>query len=212
MSTKRVITVFSTQGKQKAKIETDVTTWGQLKPMLVAEQYNLDKLLATESVRRTDLINEGAILPETDFTVFLRPAATKSGADVSGMSYSDLRASIKLQLETGGDAASNHFNAERSYTNKSTETLRELLHDWFAMNSTSGSSPSAVLGNGDMSDEDKLALIRELAAQLNGGGHYTITIEVIDEAKNADNLETEELIKEAQEILAGYLVTIYVKA
>lgn len=212
MSTQRVITVISTQGKQKVKLTTDVKTWGELKPMLTKEGYDLSRLLATESIGRHDLINEQAALAEQDFTVFLRPAKTKSGADVADMDYKELRAAIKSEIEKGGDAAKEHFNVGKSYTNKTTDALRELLHDWFASSDDNAAqSVSDVLSNENMSDEEKLDLIRQLAEEINKSGKYTVTIESVENV-DEDAAETEALLKEAEEILAGYKVTIYLKA
>lgn len=204
----RVITVYSTQGKPTDKYTTGVEKWSELKELLVADGYNLNSLLATESIRRTDLINEDAILPEEDFTVFLRPAKTKSGADVAEMDYKELRATIKSEIESGGDAAKEFFNEGRSYTNKSTDTLRELLHDWFASNGedTPSETIQDVLGNQNMSDEDKLNLIRQLAEEINGNGRYTVTIESVE--NQSEESEDDRLKKEYESVLAGYVVKI----
>ena len=76
----RKVTVYSTKGKTNAEITTDVTTWGELRELLISEHgYEMDSLNATENINRTDLINTGANLPEGEFTLFLRPVKTKSG-------------------------------------------------------------------------------------------------------------------------------------
>jgi len=92
MSNQRVVTIFSSKGK-KQKIETDVTTWGALKP-LVEEHFNLDNLQATENINKTTLENSQALLPATNFVLFLRAIKTKSGVDYSAMSFTDLRACL----------------------------------------------------------------------------------------------------------------------
>lgn len=208
MSTQtRVITVFSTKGKQKAKIETDVTSWGSLKPLLAEEGYDLNSLLATESIGRHDLVNEDAVLPDGEFTVFLRPAKTKSGADVANMSYKELRAATKSAIETGGDAAKDHFNAGKSYTNKSTDDLRELLHDWNASNSTSVGTSTDF---SNLTPQEKVDLILQLAQEVSddSSNNFSITVNVEGEDVDLDAVETEELTKLAEEILAGYKVTL----
>lgn len=93
MSTQeRVITIFSTKGKNKTKITTDATNWGQLKELIIGEGYDLANLAAVENKRRSTLENVQAELPEGDFTVFLRPVKTKSGLAVpEDASRSDLK-------------------------------------------------------------------------------------------------------------------------
>ncbi len=103
----RTVTVFATKGKRTAKIETDVTTWGELKSLVSNEGYDLGSLNATESITRTDLAHQDAVLPTGDFTLFLRPAKTKSGVDYSSMGFKELRAELTqtdkeaLASETG---------------------------------------------------------------------------------------------------------------
>lgn len=92
MSNQRVITVFTSKGK-KQKIETDVTTWGDLKP-LVEEHYDLSNLQPTENVNKTTLLHQDAALPEGNFVLFLRPVKTKSGGEFDNMSFKDLRANL----------------------------------------------------------------------------------------------------------------------
>ena len=81
MSNTREITVFSTQGQTLKKILTNAVTWGELKPLVRAEGFDLSNLLASENKNKTDLVNDAAVLPEGPFKVFLRAAKVKSGAD-----------------------------------------------------------------------------------------------------------------------------------
>ena len=127
----RKITVYSTKGKSNAEITTNVTTWGELKPLLAEEGYDLNSLNATENINRTDLINTGASLPEGEFTLFLRPVKTKSGADLNleAASFRELREAIKNFTPE----AKEDFLASlegRNYTQMSTEVLREALREF----------------------------------------------------------------------------------
>lgn len=105
MSNQRTITVFTSKGG-KQKIETEVKTWGELKP-LVEEYYDLDNLSPTENVNKTTLNHKDAVLPEGNFVLFLRPIKTKSGGSFDNMSFKDLRANLTdsdktvLEEETG---------------------------------------------------------------------------------------------------------------
>lgn len=74
----RTITIYSTLGGIK-KINTDVTKWGELKNLLEG-QYDFTNLDATESINKTTLSHNDAILPNEDFVVFLRPSKAAGGA------------------------------------------------------------------------------------------------------------------------------------
>lgn len=214
MSTQtRVVTVYSTKGKSKAKITTDVTTWGDLIPLVQKEGYDVKTLHATESINRADLVSTAAILPASDFTLFLRPKQTKSGADAATMGYKELRAVIKDAVDTEGDKARDHFNAGgKNYTNKSTDELRELVHDWLikvaptkksAPISSTSTSPGAIVKEAPMTDEQKVALIEKLAKEVNAGGQYIVTLD-ITEGCDADCQEDKALDREAEELMKSF--------
>jgi len=74
----RTIICFSSIGGKKV-IETDATTWGEIKEQ-VGQHYDLSNLLPTEATNKTTLTNDSDRLPEGDFKLFLRPERTKSGA------------------------------------------------------------------------------------------------------------------------------------
>lgn len=128
MST-RTITVFSTKGKQKAKIETAATTWGELSDLVRDEGYDLDRLHATENINRNDLVSSQAILPEGPFTLFLRPKETKSGLNVEGLGFKQLRDLVKEHKDEEGFM--DHLNSTGvNYTRLKTSDLADLLSSW----------------------------------------------------------------------------------
>lgn len=121
----RTITLYATKGGKKEKVETAVTTWKELKKIARDKGYDVDKLLSTENVTRHDLVNDEALLPEGPFTLFMRPKQVKSGAELS---YKEIRAAIKADIEKHGDEAKYHYNVGgKNYTNKSTDELRALV-------------------------------------------------------------------------------------
>lgn len=95
MST-RNIKVLSTVGTSGITIETNVTTLGDLKPVL--DQYNVQhdgmKMMVGET--RNELNQNDAVLPTTDFKLYLTPAKTKSGGSAEAAKY---RALAKTYLE-----------------------------------------------------------------------------------------------------------------
>lgn len=117
------ITIFSTKGSSKRVHETTATTWGELKTEL-SEHYDFSNLQATENVNRTDLSAPTAKLPEGDFTLFLRPVRTKSGA----YSYSEAREIIK-EDEDLQEYIKDTYG--RNYTNLPTSTLNEAIKNMY---------------------------------------------------------------------------------
>lgn len=76
----RKIKIYTTNG-MPGTIETNVSTLGELKPILRQREVNYDgmKLLVGET--RNELSVDEATLPEGDFKLYLMPAKTKSGID-----------------------------------------------------------------------------------------------------------------------------------
>lgn len=76
----------------------------------------------------------------------VKPVATKvpvtKVVDVSGLSYSELRAKIKDILAVDDTTAKAHFNVTKNYTTKGTEELRSLLGLW--LNGTRVSATKAA--------------------------------------------------------------------
>jgi hypothetical protein len=147
MSNQRVITVFTSKGK-KQKITTDVTTWGNLKP-LVEEHYDLNNLQATENIGKTTLMHVEAALPASDFVLFLRPIKTKSGSGFDTMSFQDLRASL-----TGADKAALQVTTGNNWTRVSKQNIIDQLNsrdsvsdvnDSSAMNPTNGDTVEEIV-------------------------------------------------------------------
>lgn len=115
------VTIFSTKGLDKKVIETSATTWGELKEE-VSEFYDMDNLQATENVNRTDLVHESAVLPTSDFRLFLRPIKTKSGS--VKYTYQEARAIISDDKELQ-EEIKRYYGM--NYTNLSTHVLNEAI-------------------------------------------------------------------------------------
>lgn len=191
----RVIKIYSTKGKQKATIVTEVSTWGELKPLLIDEGYDLESLHATENVNKTDLVHVDAALPSEEFVLFLRPKKTKAGCEVENMSYSEVRAEIGSIIQEIGDAAAEHFNEGRNYTNKSANDLRSLLNSWREMD-----SDNQVLAGGKIEDMTDEELQNLYAAIVEEAENRDLDL---DFACDEDCQETNALDSEAQALLEG---------
>jgi len=73
----RTVTVVSTQANERREIQSDATTWGQLKREISSMMTGDMKVTVRET--RVDLSHEDAELPTGNFTIFLFPNKVKSG-------------------------------------------------------------------------------------------------------------------------------------
>ncbi|HPQ78846.1 MAG TPA: hypothetical protein PLG47_00110 [Candidatus Dojkabacteria bacterium] len=155
----RKIIVYSTKGKS-GSFESDAKTWGEVQNDVRNIVGDLDNLIATENVNKTNLGHQDSVLPEGDFKIFLRPAKTKSGAtDFSSMSFRECRAFIADK----GQACKDYLNAEakksdRNWTQLSTEELQKYLSSYSGGKSSSSSSSKtsakATKAAEEVSEED----------------------------------------------------------
>lgn len=73
------VTVISTKTNQPTVIETTATTWGELSAELTDKGlYNSD-MKAMERATRATYEHPNAVLPTSDFVLFLTPGKMKSG-------------------------------------------------------------------------------------------------------------------------------------
>ena len=155
----RKIIVYSTKGKS-GSFESDAKTWGEVQNDVMNIVGDLDNLIATENVNKTNLGHQDSVLPEGDFKIFLRPSKTKSGAtDFSSMSFRECRAFIADK----GQACKDYLNAEakksdRNWTQLSTEELQKYLSSYSGGSSSSSSSSKtsakAIKAAEEVSEED----------------------------------------------------------
>ena len=80
----RKIKIYTTAG-MPGTIETNISTLGELKPLLRQREINYDGMKMLVGETRNELSLDEAILPEGDFKLYLMPAKTKSGVDFDEM-------------------------------------------------------------------------------------------------------------------------------
>ena len=137
----RKIIVYSTKGKS-GSFESDAKTWGEIQNDVRRIVGDLDNLIATENVNKTNLGHQDSVLPEGDFKIFLRPSKTKSGAtNFNSMSFKELRTFIAEK----GQPCKDYLNVEakksgRNWTQLSTEEMKTLLSSYSSGKSSSNSS------------------------------------------------------------------------
>ena len=180
----REIVAYATKGGKIAKINTDVKTWGELKPLLKIEGYDLNSLLAAESINRADLVNDLAVLPEGPFRVFLRPKQTKSGADLP---YKEVRAKVQELIASDGDVAKAHFNEGKNYTTKKGDELNVLLNSYKG-GSTATSSAKAETKKA----EPKVSEAQEFSEEC----CIEVAVEALSKIKSVDTADVISLVKD----------------
>lgn len=129
---KKTITVVSTGSRTGKVLETSVVNWSALQTELSKLGVNHSGMKAVIGKSKVNLENPEAILPDEDFTLFLYPIRTKSGAvytpaQIASMSYGEVRAAIKLAIEADPEGGKAHFNVDKNYTVKSTNEIKALL-------------------------------------------------------------------------------------
>lgn len=129
--------VISTSKGKNAKIETGATTWGQFSQELRSVHgYDLSGLKAIVGGLNVTLESTEAVLPNTNFTLFLSPVKIKAGGydlawsveDVNTLSYVDLRTelkSIRTQASEADDIETMEFIG--NYTHSSVDELKAKL-------------------------------------------------------------------------------------
>lgn len=111
----RVVTVVSTKG-EKVQIEFTGTKWADLRSQLNNKGYDTNSLKAVESINKTTLEHDEAIVPDGDFRLYLMPYKSKAGGAI--------REQVKVLFAENKDAAKAHFG---NYTQKKETELEALL-------------------------------------------------------------------------------------
>ena len=188
----REIVAYATKGGKIAKINSDVKTWGELKPLLKREGYDLNSLLAAESINRADLVNDLAVLPEGPFRIFLRPKQTKSGADLP---YKEVRAKVQELIASDGDVAKTHFNEGKNYTTKKGDELNVLLNSYKG-GSVTTSSAKAEPKKEAVKAEEKASPKASEAQEVSEEGCIEVAVEALSKIKSVDTTAIISLVKD----------------
>ena len=91
----RKIKIYTTAGIP-GTIETNVSTLGELKPLLRQREINYDGMKMLVGETKNELSIDEATLPTGDFKLYLMPAKTKSGVDLDEMEEAIVRIENKV--------------------------------------------------------------------------------------------------------------------
>jgi hypothetical protein len=117
----RKVTIYSSNLGNGLSFDTDVKSFGQLQTVFMEKGVSYSNMKVVIGETRVTLEHPDAVLPESDFKVFLLPTKTKSG----GISRSEIYNAIKKLKSEKGDA----FVKETfgNYTQTSSEDLIKKL-------------------------------------------------------------------------------------
>lgn len=148
MSTERIISIYSSRGGAKKivtgaseeKLSADgmtlstttvVSIWGELLPLVKKLNYPVSDLHVSENIRKSTLEHVDAVLPDGEFTLFMRPKKTKSGAKAKradGLNKKELISLIKEDIASS-DNGKAYYNG---YSSKSVADLAGLVNKFKA--------------------------------------------------------------------------------
>lgn len=124
----RVIKIYTTLGVS-APIETNVTTLGELKPLLRNKGIEVESMKLLVGETRNELSVDEAVLPEGDFKLYLMPQKTKSGniSDVSSLfsQIAGLFEELADEIHSIRQEQSNS-SVKPSYRNEDEEAMDDL--------------------------------------------------------------------------------------
>lgn len=121
----RVVTVYATLGRNAQEFKTLATTWAEVQVDMRKHNISFSGMKVVIGETRLTLESERAVLPQTDFTLFLMPIKTKSG--LNGIGRKELFETIKAFV--GKDLTKKAlFNVDgKNMTQLSTPVLAELV-------------------------------------------------------------------------------------
>lgn len=121
MSTRK-IKVLSTIGVS-GTIETNVTTLGELKPLLAQREIDYSGMKMMVGETRNELSLDDAVLPEGDFKLYLMPQKTKSGS-IEGLV--ERLYDIATELEEIGEELAGHSCSGVKTSSEDLDDLADL--------------------------------------------------------------------------------------
>lgn len=206
----REITVVATKGGRIEKINTNVSTWGELRE-LIQDNYDLQNLKAVENINKTTLEHIDAVLPEGNFRLFLRPSKTKSGAsspDFSSMSFAEMKEFIKSNEDAKSYLNETAKLSGRNWTQLKTEERREALIEWnMSLNNSQSTSTEEttedceeVSLNNNQKIEKALQLLDEVVDYIDDEEAYEIFDSIKEDVETLkEYLPEEDLSSESEE-------------
>lgn len=126
----REVTVVSTRGAKKYKMDFGGSKWGELETRLRSEGYDLKNIKAVDGISRHTLEHPDATLPTGKFTLYLMPMESKAGAkkEEKKIDRKELYTKIKGFITADEKKAKKFFTKNgKNYTMIDSESLAKLV-------------------------------------------------------------------------------------
>lgn len=141
----RKITLYNTQNTAASKvIETDATTYAELKPLLhdMGLETDVKKRKYVIGENKLTLEADGANLPTENFTLFMFPVKTKAGSkvvteDILSLSHGEAGNEIKSLIKAHPDLKEGVF---KGYSRMSKDKRHAVLLKHYGLKASSSSS------------------------------------------------------------------------
>ena len=133
----RIITVYSTLGKNAVEVTSQANDWEGVKSELREFSVSYNNMKAVIGETRLTLESDRAIVPEGDFTLYLMPIKTKSGID-----RKILMATIKDYVIKNPSEKSKFIIDGKNMTQLSTPVLEQLVAKHINGNAASTAVPA----------------------------------------------------------------------
>lgn len=152
----RIVTVYSTIGKNGELIETNANLWQDLKKELLKLQSPIktDGMKVIHGETNATFEHPETVLPEGDFTIFLMPVKVKSGA----MDRKDLFEKIKAFVGTDPARKALFTVDGKNMTQLKTDFLEELYHKHIGGSTAPASKPAPATAKAAPTNEVKEAV------------------------------------------------------
>ena len=191
MNVRNVIVVSSRQAKPE-RVETEASTWAELKSILSEKNLFSDGMAASVGKTKVSLVLDEAALPAENFILYLTPTKVKAGCDLNFVTpeeFNEMSTKVKKthlkELRSAANQADHEafITALGNYSTKSGSALEELYPKLIAEFQTDSSiaATSSIPGL-----EERLAAIEVRLGLLNEynadafAAHYKDTMNSIE--------------------------------
>lgn len=175
----------STSGALK-EFKTSATTFGELKEQLKREIGFTDvRVVCRENRNNLELAT--AVLPSTDFTLFIYPLKTKAGANgYDDMSFQELRKACSERVDIHGVGGNYGSSVEmREALRKADKKAGKI-----ATKSVSGISTTTIIAKITKLQESTISALEDIKSDVS---NISISTEVIDTFKQRLEVEYNEV-------------------
>lgn len=121
----RTIRVVSSQTNEVVKLQTSVTSFKELKALLISEKLYKEGMRVIDMNSKVTLDHDDILLPVSNFDIALTPTKSKAGADLTDAEIKKLISDVSNAIYTFFDARGERAEA-KELINKATKLFEGL--------------------------------------------------------------------------------------